>query len=126
MTSNEGTTKAGFADPRRPKMHLLHIGFGQPDDATEPDVQTLEEVFNKARSWLRYTPSCWILYTELSADEWCTRLEQILEPDKRHLFITRIDIQDCQGWITSAGWDWIKKHSRRLYTPQGNDPESGQ
>ena len=88
-------------------MHLLHVGFGVVD---KPDVKKLEKVFSRAESWARYAATCWILLTDESASDWVLHLENVIEEDKRHFLVYRLDPTDRQGWLSSDTWKWINEH----------------
>lgn len=91
-------------------MHLLHVGFG----SGMPKRETLEKVFDAAESWLRYGSSCWLLWTDESADEWTVRLEELIEDENRHFLIYRLDPSDRQGWLQENAWDWIRKRESKI------------
>ena len=44
---------------------FLHISFDFAD--ADPQVEKLQPVFDKAIDWLRYMPTCWIVWTSTSA-----------------------------------------------------------
>ena len=87
-------------------MHILHVGF-----AVEPNPEKIKEIFDGAESWLKYASTCWLLKTDLSAAAWTARLEKVIEKDKRHFLICRLDMTDSHGWLQRNAWDWIKEHT---------------
>ena len=75
-------------------MPILHIGFVA---SNEPEKKKIKEVFDDAHSWLRYAPNCWLLWTDLSADEWTVRLEKVIEKEKRHFFICQLNLETTRA-----------------------------
>ena len=67
---------------------FLHIFFDFSD--ADPQVEKLQPVFDKAIDWLRYMPTCWIVWTSTSAEKWFERLRPLIK-DTDELFIVAID-----------------------------------
>ena len=88
-------------------MHLLHVGLGKPD----LDAKKLVAVFNEADDWLRYGANCWLLWTDLSAREWCNRLEGVLDKPDRRFLVCKLDIEERAGWLSDTSWKWIQARS---------------
>ena len=85
---------------------FLHIGFGFDGP---PKVVELIPVFNRALDWVRYAPSCWIVWTTSSPEQWYERLKPHLTA-KDHVFIVPLDLgKGYFGWLSQEVWDWLSK-----------------
>lgn len=89
-------------------MMFLHIGFGFRDP---PRPEELEPIFDKARDWIRYAPTCWIVWTSSSPAKWLARLKPVLSPTD-HVFIVRIDPSERAGRLPRSMWGWIKERQQ--------------
>ena len=87
-------------------MHLLHVGLGGSGDQ---DVPKFEKVFDEAESWLRYTTNCWVLWTNLSARDWCNRLEAAVDKPNRRFLVCKLDAKERAGWLSDTEWKWIRE-----------------
>jgi hypothetical protein len=93
-------------------MPCLHLGvnFRGSDTPTKEDI---ESVLNKAKSWYRYAPNCWLIYTNLSAEKWGERLREEIPgmTDSTTFFICRVELSRDKryGWLPKAAWEWIKR-----------------
>ena len=83
---------------------FLHVGFR----VNEPRIDTWKDVFDKAADWLRYAPSCWILYTGRSPEMWFDRIKPHLKQGER-VFICELNLSNRQGWLSKSTWEWIQK-----------------
>lgn len=73
-----------------------------------PKVKELEPIFNQAGNWLRYSNSCWIVWTSTDANGWYLRLApQITAADR--LFVCELNLQNKQGWMDKWIWDWLNQ-----------------
>jgi len=84
---------------------LFHI-FVSPRPGETRDQ--LEIKLNLAIDWLRYGEGLYVVYTRSDADTWKRRLSEFVKPDG-YLFICKLDVRKCQGWMTKEFWDWIKE-----------------
>jgi len=72
------------------------------------DYEGLYKVLKSANSWWHYLDSCWLLKTNLSADQWFHKLKPHIDDDDS-LIITEVG-KDRQGWLPQKAWDWISKN----------------
>lgn len=85
---------------------FFHIGFSF---VIEPDLEDLEDTFDKAIDWYRYAPNCWVVWTSSSPERWYSRLRKHLNEGDR-LFICEINIGERSGWMPRKFWNFIKSH----------------
>lgn len=93
---------------------FLHISF--TFNSGEPKVQLLEPVFNAiAPDWLRYSPNCWIVWTDRPASDFLYVLKpMIAESDS--ILIVKLDMTDRNGWQPQWIWEWMDR-KRELGPP---------
>jgi hypothetical protein len=85
---------------------FLHLTVFPADS----DMQKLiQEKLNKATDWIRYSPSCWLIYTGQPATVWYQRLTEIEGIKEGSLLIYEVNFSNRAGWIARSVWDWIKK-----------------
>jgi hypothetical protein len=93
------------------KAYFLHVGFRF---RVEPDRVELEERLDKALSWYRYAPNCYVVYTTNSADVWYRRLRRhIREGDS--MLICELNTRNHQGWMSKNFWEWLEQHDAGDY-----------
>lgn len=95
-------------------MPFLHLGV-RSENSDAPDVKAIQKVLDRARSWIRYAPNCWLIYTGKDAKTWTDRLRQIPGMDESTSFlICEISLDDDKysGWLTDSVWDWINRHHK--------------
>jgi hypothetical protein len=86
---------------------FVHIGF---NFTGEPPVNALKQGFDKALDWMRYSNSCWILYTTTDLDVWRDRIRQtdgILPDDS--FFLCEFNPDSWSGFMPDWVWDWLHK-----------------
>lgn len=101
----------GTGQGRVSLMPFLHLGvnFRGSDTPTKGDI---EGVLDKAKSWYRYAPNCWLIYTKLSAEKWGERLLEIPGmKDNTTFFLCEIELSPDKryGWLAETAWKWIKR-----------------
>jgi len=77
--------------------------------------QTLEKIaekMNHALDWYRIDPTVWILYTTSDAEKWNSRLSPFVKGDG-YLFVSRLDISDRQGWMSTDFWKWLRREDEK-------------
>jgi hypothetical protein len=85
---------------------FLHIGFSF---VAEPELQGLEETFDRALDWYRYAPNCWVVWTSSSPERWYSRVKKHLKEGDR-VFICKVNINERSGWMPGKFWNFIKSH----------------
>lgn len=81
----------------------------RPADPLDEAQQSIQNVLNRAKDWIRYAPNCWILYTSSDASTWYKRLSKISGIKKHTFFICELNITNRGGWLPKGVWDWIKQ-----------------
>jgi hypothetical protein len=84
----------------------LHVGFwfeGKPLDNSK-----LIDIFDEADDWLRYAPSCWILFTDKNQEYLVDKIRNI-EKHNHSLLIFEVTFKNRQGWLTDEVWEWLAK-----------------
>jgi hypothetical protein len=85
---------------------FLHVAFNFRGRVSP--TEQIEVVLEKALDWIRYTPTCYIVYTTRDAEHWYSRLREVID-EKDHIFVVELNIENRQGWIPKAVWEWIRK-----------------
>lgn len=84
--------------------YILHVGIALD---TERKARELDDIFNKAKDWIRYAPNCWLVYTNSDPAKWYGRLKAHLSDEP--FLIVEVDLNNRQGYLPKEAWDWIKK-----------------
>jgi hypothetical protein len=92
-------------------LRLLHIGFHN-FNMTEEITAALAKTFDIAKGWMRYTPNCWVLWTDESPDDWHTRIAATPGLPKNYgaLILTILDGHANRGGKTYEWtWKWLQE-----------------
>jgi hypothetical protein len=104
----------------QPRFLHLGVNFAAGDSAVQKAL--IEEHLNKAKDWLRYAPSCWLIYTSKNSVHWANVLRSISEiKDNTTFLICEIDLSKRSGWLHDSAWKWINK-TRAGATDQAERP----
>jgi hypothetical protein len=87
------------------KPKFFHISFVFKD---EPIIEGLEPTFSKAKDWVRYSDTCWIVYTTSDAQRWYNRLKPNIGA-RDNVLVVRIDPLERQGRMPKFVWEWFRK-----------------
>jgi hypothetical protein len=90
-------------------MRFLHLGvyFEEPG---APTVEAIQGVLNGATDWYRYSPNCWLIYTNNGPGIWNKRLKNLPGmTEHASYFICEVNLQNRSGWLRQSVWDWINK-----------------
>lgn len=87
---------------------FVHIGF---NFRGEPPIDALEALFGNALDWLRYDPSCWILYTSTDLDTWRDRIRKITGDTFLMFEFDRTAY--VSGYQPTWVWQWLQKDRSR-------------
>lgn len=71
-----------------------------------------EAIKNIADDWWRYLPATWIIESKKSSEELSKKLEEHKSLAK-FLLITRVSLNDVNGWLPKEAWTWIEEHKRK-------------
>jgi hypothetical protein len=86
----------------------VHVSFTLPDDVR---VSQIEETFNKAAYWMRYSKNCWLLYTRLDLDTWRDRVLAVPGMGNESVFVIEFDLdKQATGWLPE--WMWKEFRNR--------------
>jgi hypothetical protein len=85
---------------------FLHISFNFRRRAAP--TESIETQLEKALDWIRYMPTCYLLYTRTDAQTWYTRLRKVIDEDD-HIFVVELNIENRQGWLPKTVWEWIRQ-----------------
>jgi hypothetical protein len=85
---------------------FLIVNFKFSKRRDEDRLAELKKVFNKGLDWLRFSSTCWIVYTRQTPDTWYVRLRSILATDDE-VFIAEFDPSTAQGRIKAWLWEWL-------------------
>ena len=88
---------------------FLHVGF---NFAGPLKIKELEPAFSSVGDWLRYSSSCWIIWTERSAQDVFSALKPYLVNDDQFL-IVEINMYERNGWLPEWVWGWM--NARQQY-----------
>lgn len=84
----------------------LHVGFGF--EGKPLDNSKLIDIFDEADDWLRYAPSCWILFTDKNPGYWVDKIRNIGNHN-HSLLVLELNFKNREGWLTEEVWDWLAK-----------------
>jgi hypothetical protein len=87
----------------RPRFLLVTFAWSAPKQTDQ-----LRPVFDVAIDWIRYMPSCWIIYTTTRTSWWYERIRHYMVQDDR-VFICELNLKESAGWLDTWVWDWINK-----------------
>jgi hypothetical protein len=96
--------------------HFLHLGV-RYEGSSRPARDSIESILNDAKSWYRYAPNCWIIYTGRDADYWYDKLKDV--PGMKtsaSFFICEANLDDRAGWMSKKFWEWIRKNREKENT----------
>jgi hypothetical protein len=83
---------------------FFHVGFGFAGVAR---VRDLEPVFTSLQGdWIRYSNSCWVVWTHLEAIQIMYFLQAHINSDDQVL-ITPFDIRESWGSLPPWMWTWM-------------------
>jgi hypothetical protein len=75
---------------------------------SDPKIDQLKPIFDKASDWLRIMPYSWLVWTSISMESWYGRVRKVMT-DEDEVFIVPVDAKEAQGWISKSVWNWISK-----------------
>lgn len=84
----------------------FYVIYLKPDP--EVSLETVKEAMNKTLDWYRINSTLWITYTTRDAEGLYKRLKPCVK-EKGRIFITKLDLNDRQGWMQNGFWEWIRK-----------------
>lgn len=88
-------------------FRYLHIGFCFRDWI---DLEAIDRVLTEsAADWLRYSPQCAIVWTDLSPSYWYDRLLSVPNMERNYFLVCPIDIHDRSGWLPDSVWNWLMR-----------------
>jgi hypothetical protein len=91
---------------------FLHVGFNFPGS---PKIKELEAPFSVAGDWVRYSPLCWVVWTQRSAQEVFTILKPYLINEDQFL-IAEINMYERNGWLPEWIWKWMNERQQYQIT----------
>lgn len=71
----------------------------------------LYKEIKKAGTWWHHLDSTWIIDTNLSPDDWQSRLQKHLD-DNDHLLVIEV-CDNYQGWLPDKAWKWLNARNYR-------------
>jgi len=89
---------------------FIHVYIKTTKEVTKSQ---LEVKLSLAVDWYRYDDNIYIIYTTSSIDKWQQRLLELVKTDGR-LFICELQIENRNGWMNKAFWEWLKKHQKKI------------
>jgi hypothetical protein len=87
---------------------FLHVGFDAQVNKTD-QIKALENTFDAAIDWLRYSANCWIVYTSQSPQTWTDRIRSTPGVEDAAFLIVPILITEKWGIEQQWIWDWMEK-----------------
>ena len=70
----------------------------------------LQASLNSSKGWIRFMQHSYLVKTKHDSRYWYQKLKPLLK-DGEHIFITKIDMEDKQGWLPKTTWDFIRNLS---------------
>lgn len=83
----------------------LHISFIFRDRLI---IDELEDIFEQAKDWIRYSENCWIVYTSVNPQKWFDRIREIVS-EKDSVLILEINPVGRKGRMSKVVWNWFRK-----------------
>lgn len=71
------------------------------------NVEDIKSMMADAHDWYRYGEYSWIIYTSLNSERWFEKLKVFIQPNDGCIFISKLDIHDCKGYMDGRLWEWI-------------------
>jgi hypothetical protein len=82
---------------------FIHIGF----NFNGPILTTaLEPAMMQLGDWIRYSASCWIVWTNYQPHVIADHIKNYVGPND-HYLVVALDMTAHQGWMPKWVWDWI-------------------
>ncbi len=76
------------------------------------DYLKFHETIKKSKyiiTWWHYIQSCYILISDLSADELSDKIIELMP--KNRFLLTQVNLNNSNGWLNEKAWDFIYRHS---------------
>lgn len=89
-------------------FRFLHIGFVW---TWRVKAKELEPIFGgHSFDWVRYSPNCWIVWTDQTPDYWFDVLQPHLGA-KDQVLIAELHqpLLNSRGWLSEFVWEWINR-----------------
>jgi hypothetical protein len=86
------------------QKNFLHISINSENPFT---FTRITAILNNASNWIRYMPNNFIIRTRHDPNYWYNKIKPFLK-ENEYIFITKMDINERQGWLPKNVWDWIK------------------
>lgn len=84
---------------------FFHIGVNYAGSPVRPEV--IDTALGPlVADWMRYSPCCWIIWTDATAESVFQGLKHCITLSDS-ILITRIDPEDRAGYLPKWAWDWI-------------------
>lgn len=93
-------------------MRFVHVGFAFPGVPKVLDLQP--HVESVCQDWIRYSPLCWILWTNQPTATIYNSLARGMDTGD-HVLISALVAEDLFGRMSPWVWDWM--NSKRLPQP---------
>jgi hypothetical protein len=71
-------------------------------------LETIEEKMNLSLDWYRVDSYTWIVYSSCDAHKLLARLQPLVKPNG-FLFTCELNVDNRNGWMPKALWNWLKK-----------------
>lgn len=87
-----------------PAFYIIAYDLHEPDknyQGVEAQIESLQDQF-------RILESTWLVKTKLDSTEILKRLSTTLD-ESDHIFIAKIDLHSCDGWLPSDARAWLEK-----------------
>ena len=99
------------------KLYVIQIRW-----ASKPlNPTTIEQVLNTLGDWVRFSESCWVIWTARNAYDVQYAIMSKLQNDDS-LFVAAMAPEGPQGWAPGWFWDWIhdKMHQQLIAESSGD------
>lgn len=91
---------------------FVHVGFMFPG---VPKIRDLEPSFYRIGDWVRYSQTCWIVWTGLETYEILRILLGAIDAQD-NVFVATISATDFMGKFPPWIWDWIRTKRAEIIT----------
>jgi hypothetical protein len=88
------------------KLLLITIEFSD----REPIHEEVAAKIGRAKDWARFSPSGWLVWTDLTASEWYERLVPLLKKNE-HILVIEVT-RTLKGRVPKKVADWLQRDQR--------------
>jgi hypothetical protein len=86
-----------------PAHRFVHVGFAF---VGLPRILDLQPIFTGIGDWIRYSPLCWIVWTDKPLSEIAALLKMSIDTNDQVL-VAEIQVPNVTGYLSPWIWQWM-------------------